>query len=68
MASPAPSWATEVGSFASTPESGEIRPSTGPQPRPRSKLASEHLALEESKNAEPKTIFDRWDDDEEVVI
>ena len=72
--SPAGTWTSEVESFASTPESGEIRPSTGRQPLPRSRLASEPADPEglEGYNtqaeAEAKDIFANWDDDDEVVI
>ena len=70
MPSPAGTWASEVESFASTPESGEIRPSTGRnQAFTKSRLAAEVEAAEETHaQAEAKNIFANWDDDDDEVV
>ncbi len=71
--SPAGTWTSEVESFASTPESGEIRPSTGRyQVMQRSRLAAQPDAAEETNaQAEAQNIFANWNDSEDeddVVI
>ena len=68
MPSPAGTWTSDVESFLSTPESGELRPSSGRQPQARSRLAPDYPATEEAKQAAGKDIFGQWDDDDEVVI
>lgn len=68
MASPAGTWASDVESFVSTPESGELRPSSGRQPQARSRLAPDFPATEDAKQTGGKDIFGQWDEDDEVVI